>query len=84
MYKVLLSKQAEHDLRRLPANVFRQVVPRIQALAKDPRPSGCRKLAGSVNDWRIRVGNYRVVYEINDKKLVVRVMRVRPRKEAYR
>ena len=56
----------------------------IQALAQNPRPPGCRKLTGSKNDWRIRVGDYRVVYEIADEIRVVRVNRVRHRREVYR
>jgi len=56
----------------------------IRALGNNPRPAGCRKLAGSKNDWRIRVGDYRVIYEITDAVWIVRVNRVRHRREAYR
>jgi mRNA interferase RelE/StbE len=56
----------------------------IRGLANDPRPSGCRKLSGSKHDWRIRVGDYRVVYEIADEIRIVRVNRVRHRREVYR
>ncbi len=56
----------------------------IQALTANPRPVGCRKLTGSKLDWRIRVGDYRVVYEIADVIRVVRVNRVRHRREVYR
>ena len=56
----------------------------IQALARNPRPAGCSKLTGADNDWRIRVGDYRVVYEIADDVRVVRVNRVRHRREVYR
>jgi mRNA interferase RelE/StbE len=60
------------------------VAPAILALATNPRPDGCRKLAGSKSDWRIRVGDYRVVYEIADEVRIVRVNRVRHRREVYR
>jgi len=60
------------------------VIAAIQRLAKNPRPTGCRKLAGTDNDWRIRVGEYRVIYEIADAIRVVRVNRVRHRREVYR
>ena len=60
------------------------MVTAIQALATNPRPPGCRKLEGSKHDWRIRVGDYRVVYEIADQIRVVRVNRVRHRREVYR
>ena len=56
----------------------------IQALAQNPRPPGCRKLAGSQHDWRIRVGDYRVIYEIADTIRIVCINRVRPRREVYR
>ena len=84
MYEVYLERAAERDLRRLPAESFHRIIPRISALAENPRPQGCRKLAGSDNDWRIRIGDYRVVYEIDDAEEAVRVFRVRHRREAYR
>ena len=62
VYRVLLERAAEKDLARLSSDVHDRVITSIRALAKNPRPSGCRKLAGSKSDWRIRVGDYRVVY----------------------
>ena len=56
----------------------------MQGLATDPRPPGCRKLTGSKNDWRVRVGDYRVIYEIGDAAREGRVNRVRHRREVYR
>jgi mRNA interferase RelE/StbE len=84
MYEVLLEAAAERDLRRLPQAEFHRLVARIKALGEEPRPSGCRKITGSKNDWRIRVGTYRVVYEIDEKAKAVKVMRVRHRREVYR
>lgn len=84
MYRVLLERAAEKDLTRLSSEVHARVIAAIQALAANPRPSGCRKLAGSKSDWRIRVGDYRVVYEIADEIRIVRVNRVRHRREVYR
>jgi mRNA interferase RelE/StbE len=84
VYEVYLERAAERDLRRLPAETFHRIVPRIRALAEDPRPMGCRKLTGSENDWRIRIRDYRVIYEIDDDERVVRVFRIRHRREAYR
>ncbi len=68
----------------LSAEVHNRVIVAIQSLAANPRPPGCRKLVGSKNDWRIRVGDYRVIYEIADAIRVVRVNRVRHRREVYR
>ena len=84
MYRVLLERSAERDLGRLSSEVHGRVIVAIQSLAANPRPPGCRKLAGSKSDWRIRVGDYRVIYEIADAIRVVRVNRVRHRREVYR
>ena len=84
MYRVLLERAAEKDLSRLSSEIHTRVIAAIQALANNPRPPGCRKLAGSKHDWRIRVGDYRVVYEIADQIRIVRVNRVRHRREVYR
>jgi mRNA interferase RelE/StbE len=84
MYRVLLERGAEKDLSRLTSEIHDRIIAAIQALAGNPRPPGCRKLAGSKRDWRIRVGDYRVVYEIADQIRVVRVNRVRHRREVYR
>ena len=84
MYEVLIERTAEHDLKSLPTAVLNRIVPRIKALAETPRPPGCHKLTGSKNDWRIRIGDYRVVYEIDDGRKRVRIFRVRHRREVYR
>ena len=84
MYRVLLERTAEKDLTRLSSEIHDRVIVAIQALATNPRPPGCRKLAGSKSDWRICVSDYRVVYEIADEIRVVRVNRVRHRREVYR
>ncbi len=83
MYEVHLERAAERDLRRLNPEEFRRIMAAIRALAENPRPRGCRKIVGSQNDWRIRVGTRRVIYEIDDAAKVVRVLRVRHRREAY-
>jgi mRNA interferase RelE/StbE len=79
MYRVLLERAAEKDLSRLTLEIHDRVMAAIRALATNPRPPGCRKLAGSKNDWRIRV-----VYEIADEIRVVRINRVRHRRDVYR
>jgi len=84
MYRVFLERAAERDLSRLSAEIHDRVIAAIRALGDNPRPPGCRKLVGSKNDWRIRVGDYRVIYEIADAIRVVRVNRVRHRREVYR
>ena len=84
VYRVLLERAVEKDLARLSSQIHNRVIAAIQALAINPRPPGCRKLAGSKHDWRTRVGDYRVIYQIADEIRVVRVNRVRHRREVYR
>jgi mRNA interferase RelE/StbE len=84
VHEVLLSGPAQRDLKRLSAEMFHRAIAEIKSLAQDPRPAGCQKLAASKNDRRIRVGDYRILYEIDKGAEVVRVMRVRHRSEVYR
>ena len=84
MYRVLLERAAEKDLGRLSARLHDRMIAAIQALSENPRPTGCRKLTATDNDWRIRVGDYRVIYEIDDAVQVLRVNRIRHRREVYR
>jgi mRNA interferase RelE/StbE len=82
-YRVTLTASAERELHRLPALVIARIVPRIYRLVSDPRPPGCKKLKGGDSEWRIRVGNYRVVYEIDDTARTVDVTRIAHRREVY-
>ena len=84
MYEVCIERTAERDLKQLSADNFHRIISSIKSLSENPRPRGCRKISGSKNDWRIRVGDFRVIYEIDDKGKAVRVMRVRHRRSAYR
>jgi len=84
VYELYVERRAERGLRRLSKDDFVRVVARIKGPAENPRPVGCRKIARSSGDWRIRIGDYRVIYEIDDGARVVRVMQVRHRSKAYR
>jgi mRNA interferase RelE/StbE len=84
VYEILIERAAERNLKKLSAKNFYLIIPHIKALANDPRPRGSRKLWGSKNDWRIRVGDYRIIYEIHDQAKEVRVMKIRHRREVYR
>ena len=84
MYEVYLERAAERDLKALSIQNVHRILPHIKALSRNPKPSGCRKITGSKNDWRIRVGDFRVIYEVDEKAKAVRVMRVRRRREVYR
>jgi len=72
-YYVALASSAEKELKKLPANLIARLVPRLENLASNLRPSGCKKLRGGDGEWRIRSGDYRVVYTIDDMKLLVEV-----------
>ena len=60
-----------------------RIISRLEHLASTPRPQGCRKLKGGDKEWRIRVGDYRIVYEIDDAARTVDVTRIAHRREAY-
>jgi mRNA interferase RelE/StbE len=82
-YQVSLTASAEKELHGLPAKVVSRIVRRVEALATTPRPPRCKKLKGGDNEWRIRVGDYRAVYEIDDDAQTVDVTRIAHRREAY-
>jgi len=83
-YALYLKKSAEKELLALPKAYAIQVKDAIVSLAHNPRPAGCKKLTGKTDDYRIRVGTYRVVYTISDKVLTVSVIKIAHRKEVYR
>jgi mRNA interferase RelE/StbE len=82
-YRVALTASAEKELHGLPAKVVARIISRLEDLAETPRPSGCKKLKGGDNVWRVRVGDYRIVYEIDDAGKTVDVTRIAHRREAY-
>jgi mRNA interferase RelE/StbE len=82
-YSVLIKRSAAKELEDLPRRDREKLVVKIQALGSNPRPHGSEKLAGD-DRYRIRHGNYRVLYQVNDKTVVVSIVRVAHRREAYR
>ena len=83
-YTVVLSKSAEKDLSKFSAQVASKIIPAIQNLQYNPRPNGCKKLKGFVNLWRIRIGNYRVIYAIEDVIFLVDIRAIGDRKDIYK
>ncbi len=83
-YRLELSPRAIRDLKKLPPQVQVRLKGHIDALAANPRPRGISKLKNDVNAYRIRVGDYRVLFEIHDPVLLVIVLKIADRKEAYR
>ena len=83
-YDVELTSSAERELKMLSGQLITRMVPRLEDLASNPRPPGCKKLRGGDIEWRIRVGDYRLVYTIDDAKLLVEVTRIGHRSEVYK
>jgi mRNA interferase RelE/StbE len=83
-YAVLVSPTARRDLKRIRGPARRRIAEAIDNLADEPRPSGCKKLVDEENLYRIRVGDYRIVYQIGDDRLIVLVIRVGHRTDIYR
>lgn len=83
-YQVELTRSATKDLRAIDRQSIPRIIAAIDALAHDPTPLGSKKLAGSEHTFRIRVGDYRIVYDMHDAQLIILVIRVRHRKDAYR
>ena len=82
-YRVVLTSSAEKEIKKLSSQLIGRIISRVERLATIPRPPGCKKLKGGDHEWRIRVGDYRVVYTIDDAKLLVEVTRIRHRSEVY-
>ena len=83
-YQVTFARSARRELERLPINVAARILTKIETLTDNPRPLGCKKLQGPSQLWRLRVGEYRVVYKIDDKDRIIDISVIRHRSEAYR
>jgi len=83
-YRVLILPVAQKDHNAIPSPSYEQIEQRMLALAENPRPPGCKKLKDTEGTWRIRVGVYRVLYDIDDSSVMVTVLRIGHRKEIYR
>jgi mRNA interferase RelE/StbE len=84
-YVVLLESRAEKELKALPKQALKRVDIKLQALSLNPRPRGAAKLKGKESEgWRLRIGDYRILYQIDDKENVVRIYSIKHRREAYR
>ena len=83
-YRVEVSRRAAKSLQALPRKEQQRVRAVIDLLADNPRPPGCRAVAGEDRAYRVRSGDYRIVYEVHDDRLVVQVVRVGHRRDMYR
>jgi mRNA interferase RelE/StbE len=84
VYTLLLKSSAERDLRRLARSTLERINAKILALREDPRPPGVGKLSGNLEGWRVRVGDYRILYQIDDADRTVIIVRVKHRRDVYR
>ena len=83
MYDVIITARAERELKRLDRPVKNRVVQAILGLASDPRPTGCLKVKSEEGVWRVRVGDWRIGYQIDDALFVVTIIRIGHRREFY-
>ena len=83
-YTIITPKAVQKQLDALPDDVYDRIAEKIEQLAEDPRPDGVVKIKGSDNEYRIRIGDYRVRYEIDDKELIILLLQCKHRKDVYR
>jgi mRNA interferase RelE/StbE len=84
MYSVIVSKKAEKMLDKMPNMYYELISRHLLSLEQNPRPSGCKKLVGSENAYRIRTGIYRIVYTVKDDILTVEIIKIDHRSSVYR
>ena len=82
-YELVFKKSVVKDLRAFPKQDVKRIMQRIRSLADEPRPAGCEKLSG-LDRYRIRQGIYRIIYEIEDARLIVLVVKIGHRRDVYR
>ena len=83
MHEVRLGRSATKELESLPGPILERIAKKIDSLAEQARPAGCKKLRGADDLWRVRVGDYRIVYAVDDDAAVVEIRVIRHRKDAY-
>jgi len=83
-YTIITPKAVQKQLDALPDDVYDRIAEKIEQLAEDPRPDGVVKMKGSDHEYRIRIGDYRVRYEIDDKELIILLLQCKHRKDVYR
>ncbi len=83
-YQITFSRSARKELQKLEESTLHKIFPKIEILANNPKPLGCRKLQSYENLWRIRIGDYRVLYSIEENEKIIDIVAIRHRKEAYK
>jgi mRNA interferase RelE/StbE len=83
-YQIIIPKPVKKQLDAIPTNIRQRILEKIKLLANNPRLEGAVKLKGYINEYRLRIGDYRVRYEIKDKELIILLLRCQHRKDVYR
>ena len=83
-YSITFTRSARKELQKLEKNTAERIFAKIESLLLEPRPSGCKKLKGQNSLWRIRIGDYRIVYSINDNDRIVDITIIRHRNDVYK
>ena len=84
IYEIIITKSIQKQLDNLPNNIQERVYDKISQLAEEPRPDGVVKLKGYDNEYRIRIGDYSLVYEIQDEQLIVLLVQCKHRRDVYK
>lgn len=84
LFVISLARSAEKSLKQLPEPLKTRIIKSVQALAHDPQPVGCKKMAGTRSTYRIRIQNYRVVYDLDQYQITILVLKIAHRREVYR
>ena len=84
LYEIVFARSARKELERIDNSIALRILNKIEALAINPRPVGCKKLVGQNTLWRIRIGDFRVVYSINDENRLIDIGVVRHRSKVYK
>jgi mRNA interferase RelE/StbE len=82
-YQIIIQSVAQKQLKSLSNDLLIRIENKLNNLVNDPRPDGCKKLKGRKNQWRIRVGDYRIIYVIDDMNLQIKILEVGHRREIY-
>lgn len=83
-YRIELSPAASRQFKKLDTVIQKKLKPKITALAGNPRPRGVKKLEGAEELYRLRIGDYRIIYQIQDDRLIILIVKIGDRKEIYR
>lgn len=83
-YTIIIPKRVRKQLDALPEKVYKRIAIKVKQLEDNPRPEGVTKLKGTENEYRIRIGDYRIRYEVDDDKLIILLLQCKHRRDVYR